>query len=161
MKILRVKMFKNLAFLVMAFTMLCLLSTPIIGNAYTYGERQYNFKVAASGGPSHYSEREFRNTTNTNNCWKVGMTTSTESNTVRSVTRFYLGVENSPYNAQGSEMYKVIVREEPKYYPSYTNALHKYVYLYARDDTNTNKAYTATGIWDEETGHAPSPNPWT
>lgn len=160
MKIVRTKLFKQLSALLMLFVAFCLVVTPMVSNAYSDNDISYTFQVAANGGPSHFTAKEYRNTKDTNNAWKVGMSTSTESRSVRSVTKFYLGVQHSPYNAVGSEMYKVIVREGPKYYPSYTNALHTYVYLYARDDTITNKSYTVTGVWDEETGKAPSADPW-
>lgn len=145
------KMIKQLVALMTVLIALVTVVTPMVSLA---GEDRvpFNFVVSINGNPSHYTISRYRQTTNTRNTWKVQMDYSDEAKSVRSVTKFYLGVKHSPYNEQGSQMVKVILREGAYYTPAYTNASKKDVFLYARDDTTTNKNYTVTGYWDEETG---------
>lgn len=151
MKSIKSKLVKQLMLLVMILAVFVTISAPLVSQA-TDDNVPFSFTVSINGKPSHFSKSRFRQTTNVRNSWKVQMDSSTEVKNVRSVTKFYLGVQNKPYNAQGSAMYNVILRDAASYFPAYSNASAKNVYLYARDDTTTNKNYDVVGYWDEETG---------
>jgi hypothetical protein len=100
-------------------------------------------------GQNTRSSGQYRETTNQYNAWKVNLQNSNEASG-NTVTRFWL----EGYNKQNvSPSPDVLEGSGAHYYNTYTSASQRTVYLTAQDnDLNLTATYTASGVWDEETG---------
>jgi len=142
---------KKLSSIVIA---LVVMSTISVGSlaAYAYFDNNFDYKftIKASQAVSKYSEKEYRNTYNNNNAWKVNLRSSGEgSNTV---TKFRLCLAD---NSGVSSWHNVTQGSGAHYYAAWDGADHTYVYLQGENNNNTTKTYTVSGYWDEETGINP------
>lgn len=112
------------------------------------------FEIKANQGFSHDANKQYRSTNDVNDAWKVNFkkTSETEDN----LTSFHLGIYNPDgTNPTGSKKYVVEVGSGAHYYPAYQRASDQHVYLYARNNSQTEEIYTVSGYWDEETGISP------
>lgn len=126
---------------------------PIVATA-SDNNIDFNFWIKANQGFSHNGETRYRSTNDVNNAWKVNFKATTESDD--NLTSFHLGIYNSEgTNQTGSKKYVVQVGTGAHYYPAYQRASDKHIYLYARNNSNTEEIYTVSGYWDEETGVTP------
>ena len=91
----------------------------------------YSFKIKANYANT-YSDKEYRQTTNTQNKWKVDMTYSEEGE--GTITTYDV--------TQGTGTH---------YYSAYSSASQRDVCLGAENNNNSSNTYTVGGYWDEET----------
>ncbi len=151
-------LFKKLAVSIMLLVVMVSSTAALSSYAYFDNNISYNFRIVPGGKVSKFEYDEYRQTTNTNNSWKVEMTYSTESTSgAKTYTMFHLGVNNpNGINPMGSDSYYVQLDAGPYYRPAYTAASQKYVFLYGKDNMKSlDYYYTVTGYWDEETGKDP------
>lgn len=93
---------------------------------------------------NNYSGERYRQTTDTNNKWKVNLQTSGEGK--GTITTFWLDksgtrVSNIVDAVQGNGAY---------YREAFSSASQSYVRLGAENNNFSTSGYTATGVWDEE-----------
>ena len=150
-------LFKKLAVSIMLLVVMVSSTAALSSYAYYDNNISYSFKIVANGKVSKFDNKEYRNTTDVNNAWKVNLLRSTESpNGYKTSTSFHLGVYNpNGINPYGSESYSVQMETGDHYFAAYANASKEYVYLYGNDSMSTNDAYSVSGYWDEETGKSP------
>lgn len=106
------------------------------GFHYTIGPFQSNSRSGA----------RYRQTTNTNNKWKVNLQSSGEGG--GTITRFWL--ENKAKKNVSPSM-KVKQGGGAYYSPAYSDASKKNVYLTGENNNYNGTKYSVSGYWDEET----------
>ncbi len=106
----------------------------------------YSFTIKANQANSHSGKR-YRQTTNTDNRWKVNLQSSNEKGK-GTYTRFWLE-NNSNKNVSPSQNVKEDGGSYYKY--AYSSASRKYVRLTAEDNSYKSETYHVSGYWDEET----------
>lgn len=143
--------YKRLTSVILALIVVATISaTGLVAYAYSDNNISYSFTIKASQVASKYSEREYRNTYDNSNAWKVNLRSSGEGAKAATYFRLCLkddsGVSNWKLVAQGSGAH---------YYSAWDGADHTYVYLQGKNNNNSAKTYTVSGYWDEETGLSP------
>lgn len=108
----------------------------------------FSFTMKAKLAKSYTGDR-YRETTRTNNPWKVNMTASTEG---KNTQAYYFLASNGILRIQYSDQYLVKDGSGNHYYKAYSNASKQNVSLGCRNNNDVNKKYTVSGYWDEETG---------
>ncbi len=108
----------------------------------------FSFTMKANLAKSYTGDR-YRETTRTNNPWKVNMTASTEG---KNTQAYYFLASNGILRIQYSDQYLVKVGSGNHYYKAYSNGSKQNVSLGCRNNNDVNKKYTVSGYWDEETG---------
>lgn len=108
----------------------------------------FSFTMKAKLAKSYTGDR-YRETTRTNNPWKVNMTGSTEG---KNTQAYYFLASNGILRIQYSEQYLVKAGSGNHYYKAYSNGSKQNVSLGCRNNNDVNKKYTVSGYWDEETG---------
>lgn len=107
----------------------------------------YSFKIKANYANT-YSDEEYRQTTNTQNKWKVDMTYSEEGE--GTITTYWLAAYNSNHD-KVSDTHDVTQGTGTHYYSAYSSASQRDVCLGAENNNNSSNTYTVSGYWDEET----------
>lgn len=108
----------------------------------------FSFTMKANLAKSYTGDR-YRETTRTNNPWKVNMTASTEG---KHTQAYYFLASNGILRIQYSDQHLVKVGSGNHYYKAYSNGSKQNVSLGCRNNNDVNKSYTVAGYWDEETG---------
>jgi Protein of unknown function (DUF2712) len=133
---------------VLKLTSALVLTVSLVGVAgHTYASNDnhgYSFTIKPKHA-NNYSGERYRQTTNTNNKWKVNLRSSGEGK--GTLTTFWLDksgsrVSNTVNAKQGSGSY---------YREAYRSASKSYVRLGAENNNYSSGSYTASGYWDEET----------
>lgn len=140
---------KGKVFLVLLMCLCCFLAsfslTAFAGN----DNIPYSFTMKANMGRS-YTSSEYRETTRTNNPWKVNMTYNEEGSGTAAI--YFLAGSNIITRPQYSDAYIVVQGTGAHYYPAYAEASQKNVALGVKNNNDVAKSYTVSGYWDEETG---------
>ncbi|MEG0909554.1 MAG: DUF2712 domain-containing protein [Bacilli bacterium] len=121
--------------------------------AYVNDNLGYNFTIKPYCENSYLEPARFRETYDNNNSWKVQLSYSGEGN--GTVTTFWLEKANTGTKSPASRYYDIQQGHAPYYKPAWDNADYTYVKLAAENNNSIALQYTASGIWDEETGVAP------
>ena len=108
----------------------------------------FSFTMKANSA-RNYTGNRYRETTRTNNPWKVNMTGSTEGNNTQA---YYFLASNGARRIQYSDQHLVKAGSGNHYYKAYAEASKQGVSLGCKNNNNVNKSYTVAGYWDEETG---------
>ena len=108
----------------------------------------FSFTMKANMKNSYTGDR-YRETTRTNNPWKVNMTASTAGTNTQA---YYFLASNGILRIQYSDPHLVKAGSGNHYYKAYSNASKQNVSLGCRNNNDVNKSYTVSGYWDEETG---------
>ncbi len=83
------KYYKKLTSVILALIVIATVSvTGLVAYAYSDNNISYNFTIKASQAASKYSEREYRNTYDNSNAWKVNLRSSGEGS--KAATNFRL-----------------------------------------------------------------------
>ncbi len=159
MNVKRKNLIKRLSVLIVVFTVF-MVSTSAVSSIASIDNDTigYSFEIVPYGKVSKYPVSRYRSTTDVNNAWKVELVNSNESSKgTRTATSFHLGVYNpNGYNPKGSGTYAARLGSDFYYHAAYSNASKADVYLYGRDNLDTNSfSYSVSGHWDEETGQPP------
>lgn len=107
----------------------------------------YSFVIKANHANT-YSSSRYRQTTNTNNPWKVNMTYSGEG--TGTITTYWLALYNSSHTLV-SGTHDVKQGSGAHYYTATSKANQMDVCLGAENNNNSTNTYTVSGYWDEET----------
>lgn len=97
----------------------------------------------------NYTGDRYRETTRTNNPWKVNMTASTEG---KHTQAYYFLASNGIRRIQYSDQHLVKSETGDHCYKAYAEASKQGVSLGCKNNNDVNKSYTVSGYWDEETG---------
>lgn len=125
---------------------LALSAVSPIAAAYEDNDVKYHFNIGTYQSNSRSSGR-YRETTNTENKWKVKMTYTNEGE--GTYTTYWL----EHYNGDNvSPAHTIRIADGTKYYSAWSSASKSTVYLTAENNNNNNITYTVKGYWDEETG---------
>lgn len=145
-----IRRLKVMSFALTGILMLCLCMGI---NSYAKGDDNIGFsfdiKPYYRNTRVNDSQARYRQTTDPNNMWKVGLRTSTEYGGKGTITNFWLedynetNVSDDISAVQGSKVY---------YKVAYNKAAKKNVYLTAENNGYDSVTYHVTGVWDEETG---------
>lgn len=106
----------------------------------------YSFYIGSYQG-NGYSDSRYRQTTNTNNKWKVDMTYSEEGAGTKAT--YWLAILDGKNNA--SDFYDVKQGSGAHYYNALSNASQTDVVLGAENNNYDSNLYRVAGYWDEET----------
>lgn len=135
---------KKVAALVMAVSAVATsVVMPVSASDDNHG---YSFSVGAYYGNGYSSER-YRQTTNTNNKWKVDMTYSSEGQG----TKITYWLAKSSDKATASDFHDVKQGSGAQYYKALKNASETHVVLAAENNNYDASSYSVSGYWDEET----------
>lgn len=104
----------------------------------------YNFSMQPNYGNT-YSSPEYRQTTNTQNQWKVNLAYSSEG--VGTITTFWLDKSGTVV----ADPKPVTQGTGDKKFDAYGTASQSNVRLGAENNNYSASGYTASGYWDEET----------
>lgn len=137
-------------FLSCAIVSIIISSLSIPAFAYVNDSLGYSFTIKPYLGNTYLEEARFRETYNNNNAWKVQLSYSGEGN--GTITRFWLEKANTGTSSPASEYYLIQQGHAPYYKPATNVGDHTDVKLAAENNTSTALSYTASGVWDEETG---------
>ena len=107
----------------------------------------YSLKIKANYANT-YSDEEYRQTTNTQNKWKVNMTYSEEGK--GTITTYWLAAYNSNHD-RVSATHDIKEGTGDYYYSAFSSASQRDVCLGAENNNNSSSTYTVSGYWDEET----------
>lgn len=145
------KFLKQLVSLFAVLLLFVTLTGSITGLAVN---KPFGFDIPKNGGLTHTTDSYKRNTSQPNNAWMVQFDYSDEGiSQYNTRTLFWLGIDNpNGINPMGSEKKSVLEKSGPKYFGAKSEASNKYVYLYASDNTDKQKAYTASGYWHPASG---------
>lgn len=108
----------------------------------------FSFTMKANSARNYTGDR-YRETTRTNNPWKVNMTASTEG---KHTQAYYFLSSNGIRRIQYSDQHLVKSETGDHRYKAYAEASKQGVSLGCKNNNNVNKSYTVAGYWDEETG---------
>jgi len=108
----------------------------------------FSFTMKANLAKSYTGDR-YRETTRTNNPWKVNMTGSTEG---KHTQAYYFLASNGIRRIQYSDRHLVKSETGDHCYKAYAEASKQGVSLGCKNNNDVNKSYTVSGYWDEETG---------
>lgn len=109
---------------------------------------EYSFTMKANL-KKNYTGNRYRETTRTNNPWKVNMTGSTEGNNTQA---YYFLASNGVLRIQYSDQILIKVGSGSSYNKAYEEASKQGVSLGCKNNNDVDKSYTVAGVWDEETG---------
>lgn len=125
-----------------------ILGAVIIPSSVSASDDEYGYYFTIKTlQKNSYTAYKFRQTDDTNNPWKVGMTYSNEPGG-KTITRFWMTESNTKSRATKS----VDVLEGYEYYnPTYKIANKHDVALTAENNNYNTNTYIAEGYWDEET----------
>lgn len=143
--------YKQLTALLLSVILLTAVSATTVAYAYFDNDRSYTFKIASNQRVTKYGTKEFRNTKDNNNAWKVKLNVSGEGD--GKITQFRLGLADG---TAASSWANATQGAKAKYSKSNDAGKHVYVYLNGRNNNKNATTYTITGVWDEETGKAPN-----
>ena len=107
---------------------------------------EYSFYIGSYQG-NGYSDARYRQTTNTNNKWKVNMTYSEEG--AGTIATYWLALDSG--KEQASDFHNVTQGSGAQYYSAQSKASQKNVVLGAENNNYTSSLYRVAGYWDEET----------
>ena len=103
----------------------------------------YNFSIQP-GHANSYSSTEYRQTTNSQNQWKVNLAFSSEG--AGTVTTFWLDKAGT----RVSDVKSVTQGSGANYTDAFSTASQSNVRLGAENNNYSTSGYTASGYWDEE-----------
>lgn len=118
-------------------------------------DKYFSFDIPKNGGLVHTEQSYKRSTSKPNNAWMVQFDYSDEGQSeLNTRTFFWLGIDN-PYgkNPMGSNKESVLEKSGKKYFGAKAEASNKYVFLYASDNTDKQKAYSCSGYWHPASGY--------
>lgn len=108
----------------------------------------FSFRIQGSVDNAQESKKQFRDTYDNTNSWKVQMTTSGEGK--GSITTFWLENKNGK---SASAEYNIKQGDKARYKKANNKGDHTYVFLTAENNNFcSTKQYNVSGYWDEETG---------
>lgn len=107
----------------------------------------YSFTIKANYGNT-YSDSRYRQTSDSDNKWKVNMTYSSEG--AGTITTYWLALFNGSHTVV-SDTHNVKQGSGAHYYSATSGASQKDVCLGAENNNNSPNTYTVSGYWDEET----------
>jgi hypothetical protein len=108
---------------------------------------QFNFNLKAHYANT-YSPSRYRQTTNTNNKWKVNLAYSSEG--ANSIATFWLAKADTNHT-RVSGTYDVHQGSGNHYYNAWAGASQTSVCLGAENNNDSANEYKISGYWDEET----------
>lgn len=141
------KQFKKLASMLLILVMLASVSINALV-AYASSDNNYSYKFQIEANETaKYSEGKFRSTSNNYNAWKVNLQSSGEGE--KTITKFRLCLNDG---TGASAWHSVTQGSGAHYYSTNDAADFRTVYLQGRNNNDSTKKYTVSGVWDEETG---------
>ncbi len=109
----------------------------------------YTLRVPAYHGNSVHTDGEYRQTTHTDNPWKVNQTSTSEgTGSSSNLTHYWLEKSNGTNVSHG---YDVSSSMGAIYKNAYSGASETTVYLTAENNNFNDDNFTVKGYWDEET----------
>lgn len=109
----------------------------------------YTLSVPDYQGNSTHTDGRYRQTTNTNNPWKIDQTSTTEgTGSSSNKTHYWLETYDGSNVSHG---YDVSSSDGPIYKNAYGEASQATVYLTAENNNFNSDEFTVKGFWDEET----------
>ena len=136
--------------IILAFLMiLCCVTAGFSMTAFAGNDDiPYSFTMKAHGKKSYTGDR-YRETTRTNNPWKVNMTLNTEGKNTKA---YYFLASNGIRRIQYSDQHLIEAGSGDHTYKAYAEASKQGVSLGCKNNNDVPKSYTVSGYWDEETG---------
>lgn len=149
------KLTKKFAAIVIALLVVSAISaSSLVAMASVDEEIDFRFSFISDETVNRGDDRRYRSTSDNNNAWKVDLQTSNETTDAKECgSLFCIGLEDATL----ASAWQLVVRYSgPHYYATNDAADFRYVYLMCKDNNNSGKPITLTGVWDEETGRAPN-----
>lgn len=107
----------------------------------------FSFSLKPHYANSYVAQARYRQTTNTNNKWKVNLQYNEEG--AGKIATFWLAKAEG--KAAVSAAHDVAQGTGAHYYPAYSSASQTDVTLGAENNNDSPNTYKISGVWDEET----------